>query len=53
MVLVSHEIEHLVPLTDRAVSVVDGRAVVVDSLPAEQDGRLEVIDRLARGEWGS
>jgi len=48
VVVVTHEIEPFVGMAVRAVSLSQGRAVVVDPLPGEPAERLSLIDRLAR-----
>ena len=46
----THQLEPLVDLADRAMLIKDGEVSLHDGLPADERARLEVLDRLARGE---
>ncbi len=50
LVVSSHDLEPLAPLADRALTVRQGRCLLLEPLPAEPAARLERLERLARGE---
>jgi ABC-type Mn2+/Zn2+ transport system ATPase subunit len=51
VLVVSHDLEPFTPRAARALTVRDGRCLVVDPLP--ETGRGELLERLARGEEGA
>jgi len=50
VVVVSHDIEALAELADRAATIVDGRSHLQETLSSSSERRLSQLDRLARGE---
>lgn len=50
VLVVSHDIEPFVPRAARAVTVKNGRCLVVDPLPQEPLERMALTERMARGE---
>jgi len=52
VLVVSHDIEPFVPRATRALTVREGRSVMVDPLPADRAERLALMERWARGEEG-
>jgi len=49
VVTVSHTIEPLIELTDRAVTIKEGTAFLYSKLPADPDQKLSLLDYLAKG----
>ena len=49
LLVVSHEIGSFAPIADCAVTVHEGRAVLVEALGEAPGDRLATLDRLARG----
>ncbi len=47
--VVSHDFESLEPYAVRAVTVQEGRALVVDPLPPSEAERIQALERLAKG----
>jgi ABC-2 type transport system ATP-binding protein len=50
LVIASHDFEPFAPAAARALTVCEGRCLLVDPLPADADGRSRLIERMARGE---
>jgi ABC-type multidrug transport system ATPase subunit len=50
VLLVSHDIEPFVPRAARALTVREGRCILVDPLPENPGARMALMERLARGE---
>ena len=49
IVIATHEIEPFAPKAKRAVSVREGKCLLVDPLPAEREQRMALLERLGTG----
>jgi ABC-type multidrug transport system ATPase subunit len=50
LLISSHDLEPLLPLADRALTLRHGRCQMIDPLPADGAARHGLLERLARGE---